>query len=119
MIILVDNGHGVDTKGKCSPDGKYKEWAWAREMAGLIVMELVKMGYDARLLVTEREDVALSERVKRVNAVCASYGAANVAVVSIHSNANSADGKWHDGEWSGFVAEVAEMRRPIRSVWPT
>lgn len=25
MIILIDNGHGVNTPGKCSPDGLFRE----------------------------------------------------------------------------------------------
>lgn len=111
IIILIDNGHGFDTKGKCSPDGVYQEWAWSREMADLIVRELTRLGYDARLLVPERDDIPINKgadsRVKRVNEICALYGAENVMLVSIHSNANSCDGQWHDGEWSGFVAEVS------------
>lgn len=111
MIILIDNGHGIGTKGKCSPDGKYKEWAWARDMAGLIMRGLVARGKDARLLVPEQEDIPLNRgtdsRVKRVNEICDRYGPQNVILVSIHSNANSTDGRWHDGEWSGFVAEVS------------
>ena len=111
MIILIDNGHGFDTPGKCSPDGKYQEWAWSREMADAIVRELTRLGYDARLLVPEREDIPVNKgadsRVRRVNEICSHYGKENVILVSIHSNANSCDGKWHDGEWSGFVAEVS------------
>ncbi len=111
MVILIDNGHGQETKGKCSPDGKYREWAWSRELAALIVKELKRRGQDARLVVPESRDVPIysgkDSRVKRVNAVCDQYGKRNVVLVSIHSNANSADGKWHDGEWSGFVAEVS------------
>ena len=120
MIILIDNGHGFDTKGKCSPDGKYQEWSWARDMAGLIMRGLVALGKDARLLVPEQEDVPLNRgadcRVKRVNEVCDRYGKENVILVSIHSNANSADGKWHDGEWSGFVAEVS-LNASQKSKW--
>ena len=111
MVILIDNGHGFETKGKRSPDGKYEEWAWSREMASLIVRELTREGYDARLLVPEREDIPINRgadsRVNRVNQICNIYGKGNVVLVSIHSNANSCDGKWHDGEWSGFVAEVS------------
>lgn len=111
IIILIDNGHGFDTQGKCSPDGKYQEWAWSREMADLIVRELTRLGYDARILVPEREDIPLlngaDTRVRRVNDICNCYGKENVVLVSIHSNANSCDGKWHDGQWSGFIAEVA------------
>ena len=33
MKILIDNGHGSNTSGKRSPDGKLREYAWAREIA--------------------------------------------------------------------------------------
>ena len=112
FIILIDNGHGFETKGKASPDGKYQEWAWAREMAGMIMRELRQLGQDARRLVPEREDVPINSgadsRVKRVNTICDLYGKENVILVSIHSNAGPTnDGQWHDGKWSGFVAEVS------------
>ena len=120
MIILIDNGHGYDTSGKCSPDGKYQEWAWSREMADLIAKELTARGYDARILVPEREDIPINKgddsRVKRVNELCRLKGKENVILVSIHSNANSSDGKWHDGEWSGFVAEVS-LNASQKSKW--
>lgn len=107
MKILVDDGHGKENPYKCSPDGKYKEWEWTCEMADLIVRELKRLGYDASLLTPELEDIPLNTRVRRANKVCADYGKENVIVLSVHSNANSCDGKWHDGEWSGFTAVVA------------
>ena len=30
MIVLIDNGHGSDTPGKCSPDQKLKEYLKSR-----------------------------------------------------------------------------------------
>ncbi len=105
--ILVDRGHGMETAYKASPDGKYLEWKWADDMADLIVRELKRLGYDASLLTPEPEDTPLNKRVKRANKVCAEYGKGNVIVLSVHSNANSCDGKWHDGQWSGFTAVVA------------
>ena len=36
MKILIDNGHGIGTAGKCSPDGLFREYAWAREVAQMI-----------------------------------------------------------------------------------
>lgn len=112
MIILIDNGHGIDTLGKCSPDKRYQEWAWSREMAKMIAGELTRRGYDVRLIVPENADVPLNRgmdsRVGRVNAICRQYGARNCLLLSIHTNANSSDGQWHDGKWGGFVAEVAK-----------
>lgn len=37
MKILIDNGYGVDTKGKRSPDGRLLEYAENRLLAGRIV----------------------------------------------------------------------------------
>ena len=32
MKILIDNGHGIQTKGKRSPDGTLLEYAYTREL---------------------------------------------------------------------------------------
>ena len=68
MKILIDNGHGILTKGKRSPDGKLLEYAYARELARQIVKTLQARGYDSELLVPEDDDIPLSERVRRINA---------------------------------------------------
>ena len=33
MKILIDNGHGSNTPGKCSPDGRLMEYSYTREIA--------------------------------------------------------------------------------------
>ena len=33
MKILIDNGHGIQTKGKRSPDGTLLEYAYTRDLA--------------------------------------------------------------------------------------
>ena len=69
MKILIDNGHGLNTSGKRSPDGTFREAIYNREIARKIVLNLVDRGYDAELLVPEDDDIALAERVSRVNCV--------------------------------------------------
>lgn len=32
MKNLVDNGHGIETPGKQSPDGVLREYAWCRQL---------------------------------------------------------------------------------------
>lgn len=104
MKILIDNGHGIDTAGKCSPDGKYREWAWAREIARMIVDELVQRGYDAQLLVPENTDIPLPERARRVNEICGWNGKENTIVVSIHSNA-AGNGSWMNARgWCAYTS---------------
>ena len=57
--VLVDNGHGVETPGKRSPDGRLREYKYAREIAASVVARLKKLGYDAGLIVEEDRDVSL------------------------------------------------------------
>lgn len=104
MIVLIDNGHGSNTPGKRSPDGKYREYAFAREVAGMIHQELAARQYDARLLVPEATDVSLSERARRVNETCGRFGSENVILISIHSNA-SGNGQWMAAHgWSAYTS---------------
>lgn len=104
MIILIDNGHGINTTGKCSPDGKYREFAFSREIAGMIHQQLAEMGYDARLLVPETTDIPLAERARRANEICGHVGSSNVILISIHSNA-AGNGSWMEARgWSAFTS---------------
>lgn len=105
MKILIDNGHGVNTLGKCSPDKSLREYKWAREIAKRIVNALVTKGYDAELVVPEDTDISLKERCRRANAWCKKLGAKNVIFVSIHSNAAGGDGKWKTaGGWCVYTS---------------
>ena len=94
MKILIDNGHGINTPGKCSPDGKFREYKYAREIAIEVVKRLKAEGYDAERIVTEEADISLGQRCARVNAWCDRIGAKNVVLVSIHNNAAGNNGQW-------------------------
>ena len=96
MKILIDNGHGRETAGKRSPDGRLLEWSYNREIARRVVAELQQRGFYASLLVPEDEDISLAERCLRVNRVCAELGRLNVCLVSIHVNAAGRGGRWYN-----------------------
>lgn len=105
MKILIDNGHGVDTAGKRSPDGSLREYKYAREIAGRIVSELRKQGFDAERIVTEENDISLRERCQRVNAICNRLGTKNVILVSVHCNAAGNGSQWMNARgWSAHVS---------------
>lgn len=111
MKILIDNGHGSNTAGKRSPDGRLLEYKWCREIASRIVQTLQKKGIDAERIVTEECDISLRERCKRVNAVCAKYGSKNVALISIHVNAANSGKVWMGARgWSGWVYTGASSK---------
>ena len=113
MKILIDNGHGIQTKGKRSPDGTLLEYAYTRDLARRVVADLQGRGYDAELLVPEEEDIPLKERVRRVNASCsatpscpAPTGHPNVILISIHVNATSDGSKWMNATgWSCYTCK--------------
>ena len=99
MKILIDNGHGKDTPGKRSPDGRLLEYAYAREIADGVISELCKRGFDAVRLVPEEEDITLKERSRRANEY------AEALLVSIHCNAAGAGAAWLTAHgWSAFVS---------------
>lgn len=106
MKILVDRGHGIDTKGKASPDGTHKEWAYCDKIARMVVDRLVRAGYDAQLLVPEEKDISLTERVNRINAWCNKLGTKNVLAVSIHNNAAGDGSKWLNATgWEAWTSK--------------
>ena len=106
MKILIDNGHGHNTPGKRSPDGKFREYACNREIAKRIVADLIDRGYDAELIVPEDNDISLEERVRRVNALCSAHGKSNVILVSVHVNAAGNGTKWTNATgWSVYTCK--------------
>ena len=106
MKILIDPGHGIDTPGKRSPDGLFREYLWNRQVADLIMEGLVSAGVDASLVVTETNDVTLRNRVNRVNTICNRLGASNVLLVSIHANAAGNGSAWMNAKgWSCYTSK--------------
>ena len=94
MIVLIDNEHGRETKGKCSPYQRLREWKYTREIAKEVVAILSQHGVNAQLLTPEDGDIAISERCRRANNIYRHFGK-DIILVSIHNNAAGADGKWH------------------------
>lgn len=119
-IVCVDNGHGIDTAGKRSPDGRLREYKWARECADLLVAALQADGITAKRIVTEDTDISLRERCARVNKICKEYGTSNVLCISIHNNAAGNEAKWMSAR--GFTAHVAKnasnnSKRLAKCLW--
>ena len=104
MKILIDNGHGVDTKGKRSPDGRLLEYAENRLLASRIVSALKAQGLDAELLVPGDNDVSLFQHCDRVNRFCYALGKENVILVSIHCNAAGKGDRWYNATgWCAYT----------------
>ena len=113
IIVLIDNGHGENTPGKCSPDKKLLEYKWTREIANRLLQKLIENNINAILITPELYDVSLSERVRRVN----SYYKQNnkkAILISIHNNAAGSDGQWHNATgWMVFVSQNASNKSKL------
>lgn len=107
MKVLIDNGHGENTPGKRSPDGRLREWAYSREIADMVVAGLRERGIDAERIVREDTDVPLSERCRRANAAYKETGKKAI-LISIHCNAADSGASWMNARgWSVFVSNNA------------
>lgn len=106
MKILLDNGHGVDTPGKRSPDGLFREFAYNRYIASQIHQRLKSNGLDSQLLVLEMEDITLAERCRRANQICRQLGSDQVLLISIHVNAAGNGLEWMSARgWSCYTTK--------------
>lgn len=105
MLVLIDNGHGSDTKGKRSPDGKFLEYAWTRIEAQVLQDALSIYGIKSYILVPEHKDIALSVRCARANEYCKFIRNEHVILISLHCDAEpNCDKTW--GKARGLTSIV-------------
>lgn len=105
-VVILDNGHGQETPGKRSPDGLFREYIWTREFVKRLKPLLEDCGYTVFEIVPELNDIGLTARANRANKICDEYGAGNCVFISVHCNAASNDGKWHNATgWSAWTTK--------------
>lgn len=113
LIVIIDNGHGKNTLGKCAPDKSLFEWQWTREIAAMLCMRLYGINtIQTVILVPEEHDISLKERVRRVNTIVhdAKIAGKEVLLISIHINA-AGHGTWKNANgWSVWVANNASEK---------
>ena len=118
-VIILGTAHLATTPGKCSPDKKFRECVYSREIVSRVATSLKNLGYkvfvdypdlnpNAQMKGAtwkQEQSRELTWRSNYVNSLCAKYGTANCMYVSIHVNAAGADGKWHDARgWAVYTS---------------
>lgn len=106
--IILGTAHLKSTPGKCSPDKKFYEYKYSREVCKAIRNILKNLGYnvfidieDDDLEVTQSKELCL--RCKVVNDLQKVYK--NCIYISIHVNAAGNDGKWHNATgWEAYTS---------------
>jgi len=92
ITVILDNGHGIDTPGKRSPEwdkGVLREYDYCRKLVMAIQNELIRLNIPSFKLVPETSDVSLSERARRVNELVAKQ---KCIMISVHLNAGGGTG---------------------------
>lgn len=111
MIILLDAGHGIETPGKRSPDGRLREYKYCREIINEVKNQLESKGFQVELIVIDDTDIPLMERCRIVNQYCDKYGKANTVLVSVHCNAAGSGADWMNARgWSVFISNNSSKK---------
>ena len=101
MKVIIDNWHGIDTKGKQSPEwddgSQLFEWEFNRDIVNRLSDLLNEQGIYNFLIVPEDKDVSLKDRVKRINAFYKNNP--DSFLLSIHANAGGGTG------WEVFTSK--------------
>ena len=108
--IILGTAHLKSTPGKCSPDKKFFEYQYSREICKSLYAIFKNMGYNVFIDI-EDDDVAnttptkeLVLRCKIVNDLVKKYK--DCIYVSIHVNAAGGDGKWHEATgWEAYTTK--------------
>lgn len=108
ISIIFGTAHQKSILGKGSPDGKFKEYKYSREVVDAASAILRDMGYnvfidiqDDDLNLTQSKELSL--RCKIVNELVKQYK--DCIYVSVHVNAAASDGKWHDATgWEVYTS---------------
>ena len=106
--IILDAGHGINTPGKRSPDGRFREYKFNRIIVNAVAEHLRLRGYDVEILTPEETDVPLSDRVDRANRMTCQPGLPiqKVAVISIHANAAGNGSQWMKARgWCAYTCK--------------
>lgn len=109
-VVILGTAHGKNVGGKRSPDGKFEESQYSREIVGLLRKELSALGFIVHVDMMQSEvplpqTAELRARCKYVNELCDKYGTKNCIYVSIHVNAAASTGRWNKaGGWSAYTS---------------
>lgn len=94
MLIILDNGHGIETPGKRSPVWsdmpQLLEYEFNRDVVKRIANKLKALNIDFRVLVPELSDVSLAERCRRANEIYKERK--DSVLISVHANAGGGTG---------------------------
>lgn len=111
LTVILGTAHGKNVAGKRSPDGKFQEWQYSREIVERLREEMAKRDdlVDVFVDIPAAEvplpqQAELTRRVRYVNQLCAHRHTERCIYVSIHVDAASS-GEWKNaGGWTAYTS---------------
>lgn len=83
IAIVLDAAHGEEVAGKRSPDGKFREYKWSRDIIEDLTPKLVALGYKVYQSNPTTKEIGLSQRANAANKIAEP----KKIFISLHSNA--------------------------------
>lgn len=109
ITVIFGTAHQSSIPGKQSPDGRFKEYKYSREIINACYLILKDLGYNVFIDVLE-DDLKLSQskelavRCKIVNELCKQYK--DCIYVSVHVNAAGNGSKWMNASgWEIYTSK--------------
>ena len=113
ILVLIAQAHAKSTPGKRSPDGKFREYSWSREISKRISEKLYLNGIKTIIINPEiEEDVKLSVQASRANKLYKQYKDQydEIMLISPHVNAGPKN-EWSSASgWCGYVYNKAGVK---------
>lgn len=90
-LIILDPGHGLYSPHKkiVFDDFTFYEGEFNRNIASKLHEDLIVLGINSTIIVKEKSDISLTERVSRANKLYSQYRGWDLLYVSLHGNAHS------------------------------
>lgn len=126
--VILGTAHRLREPGKQSPDGRFRECIYSREIVSELESKLAAYGINTYVDMTDLDlpetlwsssytterNRELARRVDAVNAICDSVGKDNCIYISLHVDAAGADGNWHNARgWSARVSPYASANSKL------
>ena len=114
LVVCLDNGHGSNTPGKCSPYSAYgiepqlsfKEYSFAREIVDILKKKLEAHGIEVFVVVPEDTDISVKTRYKRINNRKLEDPDKKYLMISVHANAAGDASSWLSARgWSAYTTK--------------
>lgn len=93
LVVILDPAHGEETAGKRSPDGKFREYRWSRDICKKLEAALKEAGFDVHWTTDADTEPGLSYRKNFATNLQVEEGKTKF-LLSMHVNAAGTGIQW-------------------------